>query len=142
MLEDDGFDARALTCVPITAWHVIAALHEFEPCRGAVHASSMCHAGDFIEDDNGEYGQDLGEEEDWNRSEGSDAEREALPEKQSKKKKTGSCLKPPSVTPGWNVISFENLARFCRSLCMSKLVSALTSPRNQIAPLCRRQGRR
>lgn len=26
-------------------------------------------AGDFIEDDNGEYGQDLGEEEDWNRSE-------------------------------------------------------------------------
>lgn len=77
----------------------------------------MCHAGDFIEDDNGEYGQDLGEEEDWNRSEGSDAEQEASPAKQSKRKKTGSCLKAPSVTPGWNVTSFKNWARFCRSLC-------------------------
>jgi hypothetical protein len=46
-----------------------------------------CCPGDFIEDDNGEYGQDLGEEEDWNRSEASGDEGEPEPDKQRKEKK-------------------------------------------------------
>jgi hypothetical protein len=52
-------------------------------------------AGDFIEDDTGEYGQDLGEEEDWNRSEASGDEAEAEPERQRKEKKQqkqGVCM--------------------------------------------------